>query len=161
MRGTIIIDFGAAPGGWMQVSSERIGSNGLILGIDLRKVTPFAENTRTLTYDIFDPNLCEEILSIIPRKADVVLSDLAPDIIGVWQVDHLRQIDMVLHIVNFLPNILQLNGSAVFKIFEGESTRSLLTKVKALFGKTYISKPPASRGKSSELYLVCEKYRGN
>tara|TARA_B100001971_G_C18180658_1_gene532570 strand:+ start:455 stop:1060 length:606 start_codon:yes stop_codon:yes gene_type:complete len=161
VQGNIIIDFGAAPGGWMQVSSERVGANGLVLGIDLKRVTPFAENTKTLTYDIFDPAICEDILRILPRKADVVLSDLAPDIIGVWQVDHLRQIDMVLKVVDLLPHILQLNGSTILKIFEGESTRSIIDTVKGIFGKVHISKPPASRGKSSEFYLVCEKYREN
>jgi 23S rRNA (uridine2552-2'-O)-methyltransferase len=159
--GSIIIDFGAAPGGWMQISSEKVGEKGLVLGIDLRRVSPFAENTIILTYDIFDPNISEKILSHLPRKADVVLSDLSPDIIGVWQVDHLRQIDMVLKVVDLLPHILQLNGSAILKIFEGEATRSFLSTVNDIFSKVHISKPPASRNKSSELYLVCKNYRVN
>jgi len=156
--GSIIIDFGAAPGGWMQISSEKVGEKGLVLGIDLKRVTPFTENTITLTCDIFDPNISEKILGLLPRKADVVLSDLSPDIIGVWQVDHLRQIDMVLQVVDLLPHILQLNGSAILKIFEGEATRNFLNTVNGIFSKVHISKPPASRGKSSELYLVCKNY---
>ena len=159
--GSIIIDFGAAPGGWMQISSEKVGEKGLVLGIDLRRVSPFAENTIILTYDIFDPNISEKILSHLPRKADVVLSDLSPDIIGVWQVDHLRQIDMVLKVVDLLPHILQLNGNAILKIFEGEATRSFLSTVNDIFSEVHISKPPASRNKSSELYLVCKNYRAN
>ncbi len=159
MPGNIIIDFGAAPGGWMQISSEKVGEKGLVLGIDLKRVTPFTENTITLTCDIFDPNISEKILGLLPRKADVVLSDLSPDIIGVWQVDHLRQIDMVLQVVDLLTHILQLNGSAILKIFEGEATRSFLDTVNGIFGKVRISKPLASRGKSSELYLICKNYR--
>ena len=159
--GSIIIDFGAAPGGWMQISSEKVGEKGLVLGIDLRRVSPFAENTIILTYDIFDPNISEKILGHLPRKADVVLSDLSPDIIGVWQVDHLRQIDMVLKVVDLLPHILQLNGNAILKIFEGEATRSFLSTVNDIFSEVHISKPPASRNKSSELYLVCKNYRAN
>ena len=159
--GRIIIDFGAAPGGWMQISSEKVGEKGLVLGIDLRRVSPFAENTIILTYDIFDPNISEKILGHLPRKADVVLSDLSPDIIGVWQVDHLRQIDMVLKVVDLLPHILQLNGNAILKIFEGEATRSFLSTVNDIFSEVHISKPPASRNKSSELYLVCKNYRVN
>jgi|TARA_B100002003_G_scaffold30492_1_gene25474 23S rRNA (uridine2552-2'-O)-methyltransferase len=159
--GSIIIDFGAAPGGWMQISSEKVGEKGLVLGIDLRRVSPFAENTIILTYDIFDPNISEKILGHLPRKADVVLSDLSPDIIGVWQVDHLRQIDMVLKVVDLLPHILQLNGNAILKIFEGEATRSFLSTVNDIFNEVHISKPPASRNKSSELYLVCKNYRVN
>ena len=159
--GSIIIDFGAAPGGWMQISSEKVGEKGLVLGIDLRRVSPFAENTIILTYDIFDPNISEKILGHLPRKADVVLSDLSPDIIGVWQVDHLRQIDMVLKVVDLLPHILQLNGNAILKIFEGEATRSFLSTVNDIFSKVHISKTPASRNKSSELYLVCKNYRVN
>ena len=145
----------------MQISSEKVGEKGLVLGIDLRRVSPFAENTIILTYDIFDPNISEKILGHLPRKADVVLSDLSPDIIGVWQVDHLRQIDMVLKVVDLLPHILQLNGNAILKIFEGEATRSFLSTVNDIFNEVHISKPPASRNKSSELYLVCKNYRVN
>ncbi len=155
----IVIDFGAAPGGWMQVASEKVGDNGLVLGMDIKNIRPISKNTVSLTIDVFNAEIGNEIMKIIPDKADVVLSDIAPDIIGVWQVDHLKQIDMVMKIIALFPTILKPNGNAVLKIFEGEDTQNTLIHVRKLFQKIHISKPPASRGKSSELYFVCLKYK--
>ncbi|MFQ6134298.1 MAG: SAM-dependent methyltransferase [Nitrososphaerales archaeon] len=156
---SIVVDFGAAPGGWMQVSSERVGPEGLVLGVDLKRIKPVAGNTLTLTGDVFDPKVQDEMLKILPRKADVVLSDLAPDVTGVWQIDHLRQMDMVSRVVDLMPYILCLGGSAVLKVFEGEATKSMFKRVTGIFDRVFISKPPASRGKSSEVYFVCLNYR--
>lgn len=143
----------------MQVSSKKVGSEGLVLGLDLKPIEPVAANTLTITGDVFDSKVQDEVLKSIPRKADVVLSDLAPDVMGVWQLDHLRQIDMVSKVMDLMPNLLRLGGSSVLKVFEGEATRSMLKRVEEVFDKVSVSKPPASRGKSSEVYFVCIGYR--
>lgn len=154
----IVVDFGAAPGGWMQVASNKVGPIGVVLGIDIKKIFPIS-NTVSLELDVFDSEISNKIMKIIPEKADVVLSDIAPDIIGVWQVDHLKQIDMVLKIIDLFPIILKPGGNVVLKIFEGESTRDTLDHVRKIFQKVHISKPAASRGKSSELYFICLGYK--
>ncbi len=143
----------------MQVSSEKVGRTGWVIGVDLQPLKIGLKNATTLTGDVFDPKVKEELLKLLPRKADVVLSDLSPDVSGVWQIDHLRQIDMVLRVIDLLPVILRSSGSAVFKVFEGEATRDLFKRVEDLFGEVSLSKPPASRGKSSEIFLVCRNYR--
>lgn len=89
----------------------------------------------------------------------MILSDLAPDVTGVWQIDHLRQIDLAAKVVDFMPDLLRRGGSAVLKIFEGEATNQFHRQVKGVFEKVFIAKPPASRGQASEMYLVALGYR--
>lgn len=89
----------------------------------------------------------------------MILSDLAPDVTGVWQIDHLRQIDLEAKVVDFMPDLLRRGGSAVLKIFEGEATNQFHRQVKGVFEKVFIAKPPASRGQASEMYLVALGYR--
>ncbi len=155
----VVVDFGSAPGGWLQVVSEKVGPNGLVIGIDLKPIKPIAANTHILVGDVLAPETKGDLLELLPRKADVILSDLAPDVTGVWQIDHLRQIDLVSKVVDFLPDFLRRGGSAVMKVFEGEATNEFHHRVKGVFEKVFIAKPPASRGRSSEMYLVALGYR--
>lgn len=157
--GGVVVDFGASPGGWMQIASNKVEDKGVVLGIDLKYIAPISNNTQSLVLDLFENGIDNIIIKHLPHKADVVLSDIAPDIIGVWQVDHLKQIDMVLTVIDLLPYILKPKGNVVIKIFEGEETRNTLIKIRKIFNKVHISKPPASRGKSSELYFVCLRYK--
>lgn len=143
----------------MKVASESVGADGLVLGLDIKSIAPVAENTLTFLGDAFDSNIQDEVMEILPRKADVVLSDLAPSVTGVWQIDHLKQTDLVSRVIDLMPYILRHEGSAVLKVFEGEATKSIFNRVKDIFRKVFISKPPASRGKSSEVYFVCLNYR--
>jgi 23S rRNA (uridine2552-2'-O)-methyltransferase len=143
----------------LQVSSEKVGRNGFVIGIDLKQIKPIAENTRILVGDVLTPEFADDVLKMIPRKADVILSDLAPDVTGVWQIDHLRQIDLVSKVVDLMPGLLHRGGSAVMKVFEGEETNQFYHRAKGLFEKVFIAKPPASRGQSSEMYLVALGYR--
>jgi 23S rRNA (uridine2552-2'-O)-methyltransferase len=158
-KGSVVIDFGAAPGGWMQVCSQKIGSNGLVLGIDIKEILPIRENAISLVENVFHPDIQIHILNIINRPADVILSDLAPNISGVWQIDHLMQIKMVQRVVEVMPKLLRLGGHSILKVFEGEETNTLIKRIKKIFVLVNISKPQASRSKSSELYLVCKSFR--
>jgi 23S rRNA (uridine2552-2'-O)-methyltransferase len=89
------------------------------------------------------------------EKADVILSDLAPNVSGMWEVDHARQIDLTRSALALAKQVLKAGGNAVFKVFEGEFLNELKGEMKASFGKVLVSKPTASRQESSELYLVC------
>jgi 23S rRNA (uridine2552-2'-O)-methyltransferase len=88
-------------------------------------------------------------------KADVVLSDLAPNVSGVWDIDHARQISLSTIAFGFARQMLRVGGSAVFKVFEGEMLNEFRLKLKNSFSKVILSKPSASRQESSELYVVC------
>ncbi len=94
-RNDIVVDLGAAPGGWIQAARKMTGKHGFVLGIDLKPIEPFTqEYIRTIIADFTEPGTVDQILSFMPRKADVVLCDAAPNITGVWEVDHARQIDL-------------------------------------------------------------------
>jgi 23S rRNA (uridine2552-2'-O)-methyltransferase len=154
-RNDIVVDLGAAPGGWIQAARKMTGKNGYVLGVDLKPIDPFTqEYIRTIIADFTEPGIVEQILSFIPRKADVVLSDAAPNITGVWEVDHARQIDLATNALEIAQCVLRPNGNFFVKVFEGELLNDFILTVKKLFDTVMMVKPQASRQKSSEMYLL-------
>jgi len=154
-RGDVVIDFGAAPGGWLQVASEAAGDSGLVVGVDLEPVELSEPNVVTIQSDVRSPELAVKLEKALPRKADVVLSDLSPQVMGTWDLDHYRQIDLTMAAASLMGGFLRKGGNAMFKVFDGErfgETRAMLSKQ---FQKVQITKPKASRKGSAELYLVC------
>jgi 23S rRNA (uridine2552-2'-O)-methyltransferase len=94
-KGDIVVDLGAAPGGWIQAVRKIVGKTGFVLGVDLKPIAPFPqEYIRTIIADLTVPETLQQILDFLPRKADVVISDASPNISGVWEVDNARQIDL-------------------------------------------------------------------
>jgi 23S rRNA (uridine2552-2'-O)-methyltransferase len=157
--GDVVLDFGAAPGGWLQVASQAVGESGLVVGVDTEPVQLNEENVVTIQSDVRSPELSVKLERALPRKADVVLSDLSPQVIGTWDLDHYRQIDISMAASALMGGFLRKGGNAMFKVFDGErfgEMRALLTKQ---FEKVQITKPKASRKGSAELYLVCFRYR--
>jgi 23S rRNA (uridine2552-2'-O)-methyltransferase len=153
--GDVVLDFGAAPGGWLQVASEAVGDSGLVVGVDLEPVELSEPNVVTIQSDVKSPELAVKLEKALPRKADVVLSDLSPQVMGTWDLDHYRQIDLTMAAASLMGGFLRKGGNAMFKVFDGErfgETRAMLTKQ---FQKVQITKPKASRKGSAELYLVC------
>jgi 23S rRNA (uridine2552-2'-O)-methyltransferase len=153
--GSFVVDLGAAPGGWMQVARKIVGSRGFILGVDLKPIKPFQQdNVQTITADLTEPETLEQIKHIIPRKADAVISDASPNISGIWEVDHARQIDLAEQSLNIALETLKPRGSFFVKVFEGDLLNDFIKKVKSHFQVVRIIKPKASRVKSSELYIL-------
>lgn len=151
----IVVDLGAAPGGWIQAARKMTGKYGFVLGVDLKPIEPFTqEYIRTIVADLTEPDVAEQILSFLPRKADVVISDAAPNITGVWEVDHARQIDLATKAVEIAQRIMRLGGNFFVKVFEGDLLNEFIQSVKANFEVVKIVKPQASRAKSSEMYLL-------
>jgi 23S rRNA (uridine2552-2'-O)-methyltransferase len=154
-RNDIVVDLGAAPGGWIQVARKMTGKNGFVLGVDLKPIDPFTqEYVRTIVADLTEPGIVEEIRSFLPREADVVISDAAPNITGVWEVDHARQIDLATKALEIAQCILRASGNFFVKVFEGDLLNDFIQTVKNLFETVKIVKPQASRAKSSEMYLL-------
>lgn len=151
-RSARIVDIGCAPGGWVQVATEL--SHGKVVGIDIKPVEP-VQGATILQGSIDDPVAVAKIIETLGEKADVVLSDLAPNVSGMWDMDHARQIDLTRNALALAKQILKPGGSAVFKVFEGEFLAELKKEMATSFSKVLISKPTASRQESSELYLVC------
>src|SRR6185503_11096442 len=137
-KGSKVVDLGCAPGGWLQVATKEVGGAGRVAGIDLKEVEPVAGAT-IMQGSIEDPDIAGKMMEILGGKADVVLSDIAPNVSGVWDIDHARQISLTASALALAQKVLREGGSAVFKVL--------------------LSKPTASRQASSELYVVCSDFK--
>jgi 23S rRNA (uridine2552-2'-O)-methyltransferase len=153
--GDVVIDFGAAPGGWLQVAAATVGDSGLVVGVDLEPVYLSEQNIITIQSDVKSPELSVRLERTLPRKADVVLADLSPQVMGTWDLDHYRQIDITLAAVGLMGGFLRKGGNGMFKVFDGERFGEIKSVLSKQFQKVQITKPKASRRESAELYLVC------
>ncbi len=158
----VVVDLGAAPGGWIQAARKMTGKNGFVLGVDLKPIEPFTqEYIRTIIADLTEPDIAQQILSFLPRRADVVISDAAPNVTGVWEVDHECQIDLASKSMEIAKSILRPGGNFFVKVFQGGQLDEFILEVKRTFETVKIVKPPASRSKSSEQYLLALGLKGN
>ncbi|HZA99503.1 MAG TPA: RlmE family RNA methyltransferase [Nitrososphaera sp.] len=157
-KGDKVVDLGCAPGGWLQVAMKEVRSSGKVIGVDLKQVTPVAGAT-ILQGSIEDPNVLSKIAEILGCKADVVLSDMAPNVSGVWDIDHARQISLSTIALGFVQQVLRVGGSSVFKVFEGDMLKEFKSELRKSFGKVLLNKPSASRQESSELYIICLDFK--
>ncbi|MGH9950601.1 MAG: RlmE family RNA methyltransferase [Nitrososphaeraceae archaeon] len=156
-----VVEFGCAPGGWIQVATQLVGPSGFVLGLDLKEINPLA-GASFIKGSIDDPLLTQILLQTIgPNdKFDVVLSDMSPNVSGIWEIDHERQISLTRHALHVSIRILERRGNAIYKIFQGVSTRSFVNELAEHFALVKLSKPPASRQESSELYVICLGFKG-
>ena len=154
-KGDILVDLGAAPGGWIQAARKIVGKTGFVLGVDLKPIAPFPqEYIRTIVADFTEPETVEQILTFLPRKPDVLISDAAPNISGVWDVDQARQIDLANQALQLALKLLRPGGNFFVKVFEGDMLNDFIATVKHHFEIVKFIKPKASRAKSSEMFLL-------
>jgi 23S rRNA (uridine2552-2'-O)-methyltransferase len=156
-RGKRVVDLGAAPGGWSQVAVER--SAAMVVGVDLMPIDTLPGAT-FLQGDLTDPEIPARLGALIGGKADLVLSDMAPNTTGHASTDHLRILALAELALNFATEVLAPGGAFVCKLFQGGAERQLLARMQRSFGKIRHAKPPASRKGSSELYVVATGFRG-
>ena len=157
-KGLSVLDLGCAPGGWVQVAKDVVGSAGKVVGIDIKHVDPIGDAI-LLHGSIEDQVTIEKAIQSLQGKADVLLSDLSPNVSGVWDVDHARQISLTIMALSIAKHVLKSGGDAVFKIFEGSMLEELKQELRKSFERVALSKPNASRKESSELYVVCFNFR--
>lgn len=155
--GDIVIDIGCAPGGWSQVAKKYVGNKGKVIGVDLNFVKPL-DDVVFIQGNIDDSQLSDKIQNL-SSQVDVFLSDLSPNVSGIWQVDHLKQISISLNALSLASKLLRKGGKAVFKIFDGESAGQIRNNFNTLFDVVIKSKPNASRQKSSENYFICSGFK--
>lgn len=161
-KGDVVVDLGAAPGGWIQAARKIVGKKGFVLGVDLKPIAPFPqEYVRTIVADFTEPETLQQILDFLPRKADVVLSDASPNISGVWEVDHARQIDLAVQALNIALAVLRPSGNFFVKVFEGDMLSDFVKKVEKHFATVKVIKPKASRAKSSEMFVLAMNLKPN
>ena len=160
-KGDVVVDLGAAPGGWLQVAAERVGERGFVLGVDIQPIRPLRlPNVKTIVADILDPSAPEIILRNLPRPADVVLSDASAKITGVWSVDHAKSVELALSALEICRRSLAVNGRVIVKVFQGEQFTDVLGEFTKSFEFVKVSKPMASRKQSSEVYIIGKGFMG-
>jgi 23S rRNA (uridine2552-2'-O)-methyltransferase len=158
--GYVVVDLGAAPGGWTQAARQLVGDSGFVLAVDLKTIEPFdAPNVRTIIGDIAEPQTIQSILEFLPRSADIVVSDVSPNVSGIWELDHARQIDLARQSLRIAASILRSGGNFFVKVFQGRTTNKFVDEVKQHFGFVKRVKPKASRSKSAELYVLGMNFR--
>jgi len=153
--GDVVVDLGATPGGWMQAARKAVGETGFVLGVDLKPIEPIEDtNVRSVVGDVAQLETVELIREFLPRAADVVLSDVSPNISGVWELDHARQIDLAGKSLQLALSVLRLGGNFFVKVFQGEMLDDFVSDVRQNFAFVRLIKPKASRRKSAELYVL-------
>ena len=154
-HGDVVVDLGAAPGGWIQAARKTVGNKGFVLGVDLKPIEPFTQSyVRTIICDITDREALKQILEMLPRKADAVISDAAPNISGIWEVDHARQMELSQQALEIAKEVLKPSGSFFVKVFQGDMLSDFVQKVKQNFVNVVLVKPEASRAKSAEIFIL-------
>ena len=152
-KGAVVLDLGAAPGGWSQVAENRAGAGGRVVAADILEMAPIP-GVVTLQADLLDPGTPARLIEALGGKADVVLSDMAAPTTGHRATDHLRTTALFEAALDMAEQVLKPGGSFVGKVFQGGAAGDLLTRVKQRFREVRHVKPPASRAESVELYLV-------
>ena len=158
--GMVVLDLGAAPGGWIQVASEAVGEAGQVIGVDIKSIEPFgAANVKLVVGDISQAATREEVRKTLRGGIDVLLSDLSPQVSGIWDVDQFRQLELCSHALEYAEEFLKPDGWLVMKVFMGADTEAFLSKLRRRLGFMKLYHPSASRKGSSEMYVVGRRLR--
>ncbi len=159
-KGDRVLDLGAAPGSWMQLTQSLIGSKGILVGVDIQEISaPTSPRVVALKRDIFDPGFVSELKEAY-APFDVVLSDMAPKTTGIKVADAARSALLVERAVEIAEATLKPRGHLLAKIFQGSDFHVILGEVKAKFSRVKVVKPDASRKRSKEVYILAMGYRG-
>lgn len=154
-RGNRVLDLGAAPGGWLQAAHQVVGGEGYVLGVDKEPIAglPY-ENVATVVADVSQSDVIEQIRSVSGSMFDVIVSDLSPNLSGVWEVDQARQIELARIALRIASAVLRPGGSMLVKVFQGSDLKDFQIEMRSSFQTLRIVKPPASRPESAELYFL-------
>ncbi len=157
--GLTVVDLGAAPGGWSQLAAERVGAGGHVFALDILPMEPIPDVT-FIHGDFREQTILDQLLAAMDgRKADLVLSDMAPNISGMKAVDQPRAMYLAELALAFAREVLLPNGDLLVKVFQGEGFDPYMREIRAAFGKVQVRKPKASRPRSRETYLLARNHR--
>lgn len=156
--GHTVVDLGAAPGGWSQYAAELVGRKGRVIASDILPIDPlpFVE---FLVGDFREASVLRELLDLLgENKADLVISDMAPNISGVEGVDQPRSIYLCELALDMARQVLKPDGTFVVKLFQGQGSDDFLNDVRSYFKRVKIRKPSASRPRSREVYVLAQGF---
>ncbi|MBF6057297.1 MULTISPECIES: 23S rRNA (uridine(2552)-2'-O)-methyltransferase RlmE [Thiomicrorhabdus] len=152
--GMCVVDLGAAPGGWSQWTTQKLGSGGEVFALDILPVEPFAGVT-FIQGDFREDEVYQSLLDALAgRSVDVVMSDMAPNMSGNKGVDIPRAMYLVELCVELADQVLRPGGDLLMKVFQGEGYNELMNDLRSKYQKVITRKPQASRARSKEIYLL-------
>lgn len=158
--GQVVVDLGAAPGGWSQWARALLGPKGRLFAVDILPMEPLAD-VEILTGDFREQTVLSELEGRVGARAvDLVMSDMAPNVSGIDSADQAGQIYLCELALEFAKAHLKPGGSFLVKVFQGEGFETYLKLVRATFESVAIRKPKASRARSREVYLLARSLRG-
>jgi 23S rRNA (uridine2552-2'-O)-methyltransferase len=168
-EGNAVVDLGAAPGGWLQVAAERVGSEGTVVGVDRQRIDPLDDPDPTVEYvrgDITEDDTVGEIAERVGANpddeqggpVDVVLSDMAPNMSGEYDLDHARSVHLARQAAEVARAVLSSGGDFAVKVFDGRDLDEFESDLESDFEYVRQVRPDASRDSSSELYLVAKGF---
>ena len=157
-RGDTVVDLGAAPGGWLQIAAEAVGEGGTVVGVDLQRIDDFEEyDVETIRGDMTKERTQHYLREAVgERGADVVVSDMAPNMTGEYSLDQARSVHLARQAFAVAEELLAPGGDFVVKVFQGRDLDAFREEVEAAFEYVRTMSPPASRDASSEVYLVAK-----
>lgn len=160
-EGHVVVDLGAAPGGWLQVAAQRVGARGKVLGFDLQSIQPLsAKNVAVFELDVLAADAAARIRGVAGGAVDCVLSDMAPRLSGIRDADHRRALDLARGALDVARAILKPGGALLFKTFAGVEMEGLLKAASGCFRNVQRVRATATRKGSSELYVVARGFKG-
>ncbi len=158
-EGSIVVDLGAAPGSWSQVALKFVGANGKVIGVDIKPVMSLEGNYETVLGDIFKDSTLDKIKQALPREADVVISDAAPDFSGIRTIDIGVAMLLSFRALQIAKDILRKDGIFITKAFRGTDYVKFVSEVKNNFKVVKEVKPAASIKESAEIYIVGLRFK--
>jgi 23S rRNA (uridine2552-2'-O)-methyltransferase len=157
--GMTIVDLGAAPGGWSQYVARALGGTGRVIALDVLEM-PALPGVEFILGDFTEDAVLERLqASLGGGKVDLVLSDMAPNMMGISDVDHDRSMHLVDLAVDFAAHALRPGGNLLMKVFQGREFQPLVARLRKQFETVKLRKPKASRARSPEVYVLARGYR--
>jgi len=158
--GMIVVDLGAAPGGWSQYAAQRVGAGGRVIALDILPMDPIP-GVDVLQGDFTEAAVLRELEDRLGhRPVDLVISDMAPNMTGIGITDQARSMMLAELAVEFATQHLRTGGDFLVKTFQGAGFTEFLREMRGRFGEVLSRKPPASRSESREIYLLGKGFKG-
>jgi len=157
--GMTIVDLGAAPGGWSQYAARVLGGKGRVIALDVLEM-PALPGVEFIQGDFSEDAVLERLrASLGGDKVDLVLSDMAPNMMGIADVDHDRSMYLADLAVEFAAHALRPGGDLLMKVFQGREFQPLIARLRKAYETVKLRKPKASRARSPEVYVLARGYR--
>jgi 23S rRNA (uridine2552-2'-O)-methyltransferase len=157
-RGMTVLDLGAAPGSWLQYEAEKVGPEGLVIGLDLQEIKEVGDNVKTAQVDITDEEKVRDALKKFgAERVDLLVSDLAPSTSGIRDVDQWKSVELSEAVLRTADTFLKSKGKCVIKVLRGADFDEFLRQTKEQWVNVRTAQVAASRDRSKEIYVVAQK----